>query len=241
VSLNDFSNRTVVVTGAAGTIGGAVVAAFMERGARVIGIDRVEASGIHRADVTDEGGLRAAIEASAGSLLTDVVHAAGIVEYGPILQTSDERIAEVLRVNLISAFVILRACVPLMTGGTITMIGSQAASHGSADWALYSASKAGVIRLVESAAKEFGPRGIRVNAINPGSVNSPMMDAVITAKARRLNHEIEDVRRSYEETNPLRRFVEPHEVAAACVFLASPESSFINGAAINVDGGDAPE
>ncbi len=240
MTFDDFSDRTVVVTGAAGTIGRAVVTAFRKRGARVIGIDRVEETGIHEADVADEDELLAAIQASTHSLITDVVHAAGIVEYGPILQTTDERIAEVLRVNLSSAFVILRACVPIMRGGTVTMIGSQAASHGSADWALYSASKSGVVRLVESAAKEFGPMGIRVNAINPGSVNSPMMDAVIKAKARLRNHEIMDVRKSYEEANPLRRFVEPDEVAAACIFLASPQSSFINGAAINVDGGDAP-
>jgi len=228
-----------VVTGAAGTIGSAVVARMRHAGAEVVAVDLAAGPEVEACDVLDEIALAALI--SKYSMVTDLVHAAGTVHVGSIVQTSAAEVERILRVNLLSTFILGRLVLPaLPAGGTMTIIASQAARHGAANWGPYSASKAGVLRFVESAAKEFGPLGIRVNAVNPGSVGGPAMTAVIKTVAEGSNSTIESVRERYASANPLGGFINADGVADLCVFLASPAASQINGAAVDLDGGEAP-
>lgn len=236
----DLSGRNVLVTGARGTIGAAVASAFIECGARAHGVDLFAGPDVMVADVTDEDALRAVV-ASMGTGLTDVVHAAGMVVTGTVIDTPATTVRESITANLVSAFALARATVPVMSGGgSFTVIASQAATHGSVGWSAYCAAKAGLLRLVESLAKESGPRGVRANAVLPGSVDSPMMTRVIAGMAEREGIGPAAIRARYESANPLGRLATVGDVADACVFLASPLASYINGAALAVDGGEPP-
>lgn len=235
----DLGGHQVLVTGASGTIGSAVATAFRDAGAHVVGADRRAAVGVVACDVADPAQVRGLIDAVPP--LTHVVHAAGIVHTGTLDDTGIDVVERVLRANLLSTFVLghlLLADLP--RGGSFTVVASQAGRHGAAGWAPYSASKAGVLRFVESAAKENGPRGVRVNAVNPGSVRGPAMLAVAEASARRRGLTPEQVLDDYAASNPMRCLIAPADVAAACLFLASPLAARINGAALDVDGGEAP-
>ena len=232
--------RQVLVTGASGTIGAAVVSAFRTGGAEVVAADRRAEEGVVPCDVTDEGQVRRLLREELGRL-GHVVHAAGMVHTGSVADTDLGTVELLLRVNLFATFVLGHVLLPVLpSGGSFTVIASQAARHGAAGWGPYSASKAGVLRFVESAAKEAGPRGVRVNAVNPGSVRGPVMVEVADATARRRGLTREQVLAGYAESSPLRCLIAPEDVAHACVFLASPWAARINGAALDVDGGEAP-
>ncbi len=235
-----LAGREVFLTGAAGAIGQAITTLFRAEGATVHGVDLVSGEGIAPCDVTDEIQVAQVVERlSESRALTDVVHAAGILSVGPIAATSIAEVRRVLEVNLLSSFVLARACVPFMTTpSSFTVLASQAAARGSANWGAYSASKGGVRNFVESLAKETGPAGIRVNGVCPSSVESPMMDAAMATVAEVTGESVDEQRRRYASANPLRRMATPLDVARACLFLASELASFVNGALINVDGGE---
>jgi meso-butanediol dehydrogenase/(S,S)-butanediol dehydrogenase/diacetyl reductase len=233
------SPRTILVTGAQGAIGSAVLDQAREQGYRTIGVDARPADGVLGCDITDEAAVNALFR-EAGQV-TDVVHAAGIVGVGSVIDTSIEEVDRLIRVNLLGSFVVARAAaLALPAGGTLTFLASQAWAHGAPGWAAYCASKAGVVRLVEALAKEIGPRGVRVNAVSPGTVESPMIDGVADLIARLEDRPRDDVLDSYRLGNPLRRMARPEDIAEACLFLASPAADYINGANLAVDGGDRP-
>ena len=171
-----LAGRVVLVTGAAGAIGRAVVAAFTAAGACCQAADVVPGEGMPACDVTDEASVAASIEAALSlGPLTDVVHAAGVVSVGPVADLTAAELRGVLEVNLVGSFLVAKAAARAMTGGgSITLVSSQAGLRGGANWSAYSASKAGVNRLAESLAQELAPRGIRVNAVCPGNVDTPM-------------------------------------------------------------------
>lgn len=232
----------MLVTGAAGAIGRAVRSAFGRAGATTYGVDLHADRDVRACDTTDESAVDDAFatEEWVGPV-TDVVHAVGTVAVGRLADMALEDVERVIRVNLLSSFVVARAAATrLPAGGTLTMLSSQAGVHGAPNWSAYCASKAGVLRLVESLAKELGPRGVRVNAVCPGSVDTPLMDDVIARLATLEGVASDDIRRRYEDAVPLRRLARPEEVAAVCVFLASLGASYVNGAAIMVDGGEQP-
>ncbi len=235
-----LAGRVALVTGAAGAIGGAVVAAFTAAGARCLGADIVPAEGIHACDVTDEASVAASITAAqAVGPLTDLVHAAGVVSVGRVADLSAAEFRRVLDVNLIGCFLMARAAAgAIENGGSLTLISSQAGLRAGASWSAYSASKAGVNRLAESLSQELAPRGIRVNAVCPGNVETALSDHAIRRLASDSGVEAADIRARYTAGIPLGRFAHPGEIASVCVFLASSAASYVTGASIVVDGGE---
>jgi len=236
----DRDRRHVVVSGAAGTLGRAICGEFERRGALVTALDIDGVSREYRCDVTDEPSVARALEAaSARAPVTDVVHAAGALSVGPVVELDAAEIRRILDVNLLGAFLVAKQSATFLAdGGTITLISSQAGVRSGAYWSLYSASKAGVLRLVESLAVELGPRRIRVNAVCPGSVDTPMMGESVTALSRQTGTSETAITENYRAGIPLGRLAEPAEIATVCAFLASADASFVNGTAIEVDGGE---
>ncbi len=243
----DLSGRRALVTGGGRGVGLAIARRFAAAGARVLitgrDIGRGEAAAaaiggeggearFHPADQGSDADWALAIdeaEASFGGLDILVVNA-GVSEMARTAELPLADFQRVCRINLKGAFLgfkhglaaLRRAARPADDGGAMIAVGSIAALIGVADHIHYTAAKSGVDLLVKAAALELGPEGIRVNAIHPGFVRTDM-----TASFP------DDLRRAA----PLGRMAEPDEIAEAALFLASPRSSFMTGAAIVVDGG----
>jgi len=238
----DLTGRTAVVTGAAGAIGSAVARRFAAAGAQVIGLDVRAASDVVSCDITDEEAVdRVLASVSARGQVTDLIHCAGVVSVGDVLDVPAAEVRRVLEINLTSAFIVAQAAGKLAgPGAAMTFLGSQAGVHGAPGWAAYCAAKAGVVRLVEALAKELGPSGVRVNAVCPGTVDSPMTEHAAAMLSVAEGIDAARVMQRYREQNPLRRIASTDEIAGVCLFLSSPLASFINGASIMVDGGERP-
>ena len=235
-----LEDRVVLVTGAAGGIGAAVCEAFRGCGAQCLGVDLRSGGGIQHCDVTDEESVDGAFDAC-GRLgaLTDVVHAAGVLSLGAVAEVAPAEFRRVVEINLTGSFLVARAAAGrLREGGTLTFLSSQAGLKGGALWAAYAAAKGGVNRLVDCLAEELGPRGIRVNAVCPGTVETDLIGEAIPILARMKGSSPDQVRRRYLEDIPLGRFARPEEVASTCVFLASPQASYLHGLLLSLDGGE---
>ena len=235
-----LAGRNALVTGAAGGIGAAVVKLFVAAGARTLGCDRVAADGVLACDVTDEAAVAAAFEAAARPApLTDVVHAAGVTSLGAVADMSVAEFRRVVDVNLVGTFVVAReAARRLSAGGNLVLVSSQAGLRNGALWGAYGASKGGMLRLADALVEELAPRGIRVNSICPGNVETPMSHAALEALARLEGKPAADIRDHYLNAIPLRRFASPDEVAKAALALCSDLASYVAGAALAVDGGE---
>lgn len=236
-----LAGRHVLVTGAGGAIGRAVVTAFALAGASTSGIDLLAGPGVASCDVTEETAVAQAFAdaVSRQGTVTDVVHAAGTLATGRVVDLEVTSLRRVLDANLVSGFLVGREGARLLPdGGTITMVSSQAGLRGGAQWSAYAAAKAGILRLAESLAQELAARAIRVNAVCPGNVATPMSEAAITQMAAAQGEHVDDTRGRYLAGIPLGRFAEPAEVASVCVFLASAMASYVTGTAIVVDGGE---
>lgn len=228
--------KVAIVTGAASGIGKASVELFRSEGATVIGADISEG-----ADARIDAGSENDIERLVGDVARDhggldIFFAnAGISGgFSTISEQSADEWAEILRVNLIGPFVAIKHAAPLMRlrgGGSIICTASVAGLRSGAGGAAYSASKAGVINLVQTASQQLSGTGIRVNAICPGLVETGMTKPIYDL-ARAANKEDR-----MGKINPLQRGGKPEEIAQAALFLASDEASYVNGAAIVVDGG----
>lgn len=158
-----------------------------------------------------------------------LVNNAGITKDGLMMRMSEMQWDAVINVNLKSAFNFIHACTPVMMkqkSGSIINMSSVVGVSGNAGQANYSASKAGMIGLAKSVAKEFGSRGIRANAIAPGFIETEMTHALT-----------DEQRAKWAELIPLRRGGSPEEVAKVTLFLASDLSSYVSGQVINVCGG----
>jgi len=232
----DMKDRSVLVTGAAGGIGAAAARALAAAGATVYGLDLEPGPGERarfiRADVTKAEEVTSAVErvvAETGRL-DAVVAAAGILRDRVLWKMPLEDWRKVLAVNLDGSFHVLRAAVPAMReaggGGSVVLVASINGERGKFGQANYAASKAGVIGLAKTAARELGAFGIRVNAVSPGYID--------TAMTRGLP---EDATRAAVEGSCLGRIGSPDEVASAILFLCSDLSAFVTGQVLRVDGG----
>lgn len=158
-----------------------------------------------------------------------LVNNAGITRDGLMMRMSEEQWDSVISTNLKSAFNFIHACTPVMArqrGGSIICMSSVVGLSGNAGQCNYSASKAGLVGLVKSIAKEMGPRGIRANCIAPGFIATDMTEALP-----------ENVRQEWEKQIPLRRGGTPEDVAGVALFLASDMSAYVTGQVVNCCGG----
>ncbi len=242
-----LANKVALITGGSSGIGLATARLFLAEGARVAITGRrqdaldaaVAALGPDllalQADATDEAALEravAAVVAKFGGL--DVVFAnAGIGGGTPVGQTTAAAFNAILSINLAGAFLTVQAAVPhLKAGASVILNGSVHAVMGVPGWSAYAASKAGVRAMTRNLASELSPRGIRVNQVTPGATRTPIWSAqaptgdALAALEARLSKGI-----------PLDRLGEAEEVAQAALFLASNESSNVQGTEIVVDGG----
>ena len=242
--MNNLQNRAVIVTGACGGIGSALVRAFLESGARVMASDIVESDlsnteycRFTRGDVSDEGDARNLVAETIetfGRLDVLVNNAAVLVPGAPVHQTSLEEFEKLVAVNLRGAFLLCKHSYPHLcsTHGCIVNISSMAGVHGEKHHAVYAATKGAINALTQAMAIDYGPEGIRCNAICPSSVLTPNVDKIIDALPNA--EEIIHLRKSI---NVLGYTATPAQIAAVAVFLASPAASFMTGAIVPVSGG----
>jgi len=233
--------KTALVTGAAGGIGAAIARLLSASGYRVGVLDldearvREAAASIPEAvplvaNVADEASVEAAL-AAFGAAPDLLVNNAGIVRFGYLLDHTVADFQRVIDVNLLGVFIVARACARLMAkrgSGSIVNITSIGGMAPATNAGAYPATKAGVATLTRQMALEWGPLGIRVNAIAPGFIDGGMSAAVFAdpkVRARRGN------------AVPLRRLGTTEEVAQAVLFLASDAASYISGQQLAVDGG----
>ena len=231
-----LEGKVAIVTGAASGIGKATVELFRSEGATVVGADAAEGADVV-ADAGSEGNVRKLVEdvvAKHGGLDVFFANAGISGGFASISEQTADDWAEILRVNLIGPFLAIKYAAPVIKargGGSIICTASVAGLRSGAGGAAYSASKAGVINLVQSAAQQLAGSNIRVNAICPGLIETGMTK-LIYDMARERGQEAR-----IGELNPLQRGGEPIEIARAALFLASDDSSYVNGAALVVDGG----
>jgi NAD(P)-dependent dehydrogenase (short-subunit alcohol dehydrogenase family) len=229
----DFQNKNAVVTGGANGIGLACARLLGESGAHVFIFDR-ERCDLQQAvychvDVTDPSALEHELRTI--DPLDVVVANAGIVRPAKLLDTSEDTWNRTLQVNLSGAFHTVRAAAKIMAAqrhGAIVVTASTNSFDGEADLTAYNASKAGLLGLIRTAANELGLYGIRINAVCPG---------LIRTRITQTHFGNPEILKDYFRHIPLGRGGEPHEVAAAVVFLASDVASFITGTTLVVDGG----
>jgi NAD(P)-dependent dehydrogenase (short-subunit alcohol dehydrogenase family) len=232
-----LKGRFALVTGASSGIGHAIVEEFRRAGAEAIGLDISEGSDL-RCDVSREDEVIAAFDTcSQRGQLTDVIHAAAVAGRGRLRELSIAQWQRVIDVNLTGSFLVIReAARRLQPGGAITMISSQGGRRGSAGRGSYSATKFGVIGLVESLAREVGSEQIRVNAVLPHAVDTPMAAETARQLAATTGISVAELRKHEEESIPLGRYATPAEIARVCVWLSSDLATYVTGASISVDG-----
>jgi 3-oxoacyl-[acyl-carrier protein] reductase len=242
--MND--KRVALVTGGSRGIGAAIVQRLAKDGFHVVALarslDKLEAicnqikaeGGSAEAlavDIADSKAFAAAVEKTADThgRLDVLVNNAGITRDGLILRMDDEDFDAVIDTNLKSAFVAIRtAARPMMRakGGRIINISSVSGVVGNAGQANYAASKAGLIGLSKSVAKELSGKNITCNVVAPGFISTDMTDSLS-----------DQIKERVKEIIPLRRFGQPQEIAGVVSFLAGPDSSYVTGQVILVDGG----
>ena len=242
-----LEGKVAIVTGAARGIGKAIALKFASEGCHVAFTDLVidenglatqrelEALGVKAKGYASNAASFEATHQVVDEIVKEfgrvdiLVNNAGITKDGLMMRMTEQQWDAVINVNLKSAFNFVHACTPVMMkqrSGSIINMSSVVGVSGNAGQANYSASKAGMIGLAKSVAKEFGSRGIRANAIAPGFIETEMTHALT-----------DEQRAKWAELIPLRRGGSPDEVAKVTLFLASDLSSYVSGQVINVCGG----
>jgi 3-oxoacyl-[acyl-carrier protein] reductase len=239
----DLAGKGALVTGASGGIGGAIAKALHAQGANVAisgtKADRLEALAkelgtrvfVLPCDLRDRTAV-AALPESAEKALGQVdilVNNAGITHDNLFMRMKDEEWDDVIAVNLTSVFVLTRGILRGMMRrryGRIVNIASISGVLGNPGQGNYAASKAGLVGMTKSLAREVASRGVTANAISPGFISTPMTDALTPKQVEQIAAAI-----------PAQRFGKPEDVAAAVVFLASDEAAYVTGETIHINGG----
>lgn len=238
--MSRLAGRRILVTGGASGIGAAIGRRFAEEGARVALLDRApmpQATIGIRCDLLDAASVAPAVRRAAEALggLDGVVNAAGVDLMRPLETMTDAEWTQVIGVNLTAPMLVCRAALPAMREagrGTIVAIASGAALRPLPERTAYCAAKAGVVMFCKSLSIELAADSIRVNAICPGIIDTPMWRASWEGAAE-PEAELARILDRYV----IRRVGQPEEIAAAALFLTSEESSYMTGTALAVDGG----
>lgn len=244
----EFQGRVALITGAASGIGRAAALRFAAGGAHLY-LGDVNADGLETVageiramgrevatetfDVADAGACRAAVAAAVGRFgrLDVLCNIAGIVKAENLADISDEAWMRTVGINLNGVFFMCRAAMPhlLETGGNIVNMGSTAGLVGQAYNVPYCATKGGVVMMSKALAIEFAGRGVRVNAVCPGGVKTPLTDKFTLPEGADM--------KLVERLWPLMEMAEPEEVAEIVAYLASDKARYITGVALPIDGG----
>lgn len=248
-----FEGKSVVVTGGASGIGKATARAFMEEGAEATVMDISKTScrefeeemnhiGLHplvlNSDVTKYGDVTRAVSTvlKKRGRIDVLFNNAGILVEGTVEDVSEEQWDRIMAVNVKGVFLMSKAVIPTMLGqgkGAIVNNASCSGLVGDRNAIAYNTSKGAVVLLTKCLALDYAGKGIRANCVCPGEIDTPMFRQ--EARSRRMP--VEEYRKNLCEVHPIGRLGVPGEVAAAVLFLASDEASFITGAAFSVDGG----
>jgi hypothetical protein len=245
----NFEDKVVIVTGAAVGIGQAAAIAFAEKDARVVVADIEVKKGKQTSSLI--GGdaffieINVANSESVKNMVKEVtkrfgridilVNNAGIYYQGDVIETPEEEWDKVIAVNLKGVYLCSHYVIPVMlrgNGGVVINVASEAGLVGIAGQVAYNASKAGVISMTKSMAVDFGRQGVRVNAVCPGTTETPMVK-----NALKKSKDPEKERRKLEEYRPLNRLGRPEEIAAAILAMASDHLGYATGSVLSIDGG----
>lgn len=247
---DEFDGKVVLVTGGGSGIGRAAARQFSAGGARLViaDIDEAGAQAV-AAQITDQGGqaVATAVDVSQGGQVKAMVdfalaqfgrldcafNNAGIEgEAGSVVDCSEENWARTLAVDLTGVWLCMKHEIPAMLaggGGAIVNTASVAGLGGTPGLPAYGAAKHGVVGLTKGAAREFGGQGVRINAVCPGVIETPMIDRLATGMG--------STKEAFVKMHPVGRLGQPEDVAQAVCWLCSPAASFVTGHAMAVDGG----
>lgn len=250
--MNRLAGKVALVTGAAQGIGKGIAAAYAREGAKVALLDldevttRAATTEIQQAggeamavaaDVGDEHAVNRAVQdvSEHFGTIDILVNNAAVMPAGRLHETSPEDVERCLAVNIRGAYLLSRAVIPAMLkkrAGVILHMSSVTGLLGLPGVAIYSATKGALASLARAMSTDYAAQGIRVNAIAPGTIDSPMLHNFLAAQKNP-----EPLRDAFDAMHPIGRVGTIDEVAQVCVFLASDEASFVTGATYTVDGG----
>ena len=250
-----LEGKVAIITGAASGIGRATAILFAQEGAKVVVTDINDKGGAEtvklikeekkqalyvHADVSKEVDVKTMVKTAKETYgkIDILVNNAGVVLVKPIAETTEQDFEKVVNTNYKSVFLCTKHVLPYMKkGGTIVNVASISGHVGQINHAVYGGTKGAIIALTRALAWELAPRGIRVNSISPGSVETPMLLGDVEIEAKRLGVSMDKIRKERSDIGALHRWADPKEIGEAILYLASDKSSYVTGTDLLVDAG----